>query len=86
MPLGKAAFPSGPQFPKSEPKELEKVVSWEGAALPRFLAGVHVPWWGEMWGEGPAVVLSRGPWYKANVLAINIELTDAKPHPQPLNK
>ena len=41
---------------------------------------------GEMWGEGPAVVLSRGLWYKASVLAINIELTDAKPHPQPLNK
>lgn len=41
---------------------------------------------GEMWGEGPVVALSQGPWYKASVLAINIELTDAKPHPQPLNK
>lgn len=62
------------------------MVSWEGAALQLFLAGVHAPWQGEMWGEGPAVALSWGPWYKANVLAINIELTDAKPHPQPLNK
>lgn len=40
----------------------------------------------EMWGEGPAVAPAWGPWYKAGVLVINIELTDAKPHPQPLNK
>lgn len=30
--------------------------------------------------------LSQRPWYKANVHVINIEPTDAKPHPQPLNK
>lgn len=36
--------------------------------------------------EGPAVALTQGPWSKADAFVINFEPTDAKPHPDPLNK
>lgn len=51
-PWARLLFPLGFSSPKSEPKELEKVVSWEGAALQRFLAGVHLPWQGGDVGRG----------------------------------
>lgn len=54
------------------------------SALPYRFSSVPWQWGGG--GEGPPEAPSPGPWCKANVLVINIEPTDAKPHPQPLNK
>lgn len=86
MTLSKAASPSGLSFPEVNQ---ESRARWSfGKALPpsSSLQMFKCPGREEMVGEGPAVALSRGLWYKASVLVINIELTDAKLHPQPLNK
>lgn len=63
------------------------MVFQEGTTLQLLLAGRLVcPRLEEMRQEGLAVALLRDPWYKADVHVINIELTNAKPQPQPLNK
>lgn len=69
-----------PTVSKSEPKELEKVVL---KVRQLSLQVFYVPW--QRWGRGTAVALSQGPCTRP-VCWHNIELTDAKLYPQPLNK